>query len=295
MILRGVASLFFMLLSLPLVAQECKTLECDCESIPNSLWRSQCERVVEVAASCNVLGESLNFCQAAGVTAKSLPLVVARLPFQAVEDIESAVDQVRLLSWAVREDNTAAVTLQNRGDLKAALLKRKSENKTRRQLHRLSIGVAQYYRDTGRVADIPVLFEGLGRRHEKDAGLSQAAGLKLWRAAELSDHQKLSQVLAQRMLRNAAMEMEMAADLAARLKQYSRASELWAKSAQITDQLVIWKQELTSKATVITFYQQGSAAKWYQSALMALLDEDDGFAVEAKLKSDKRWVLLPAD
>ena len=289
-----VASIFIIFLSLSVAAQECKLLECDCESIPSSQWRAQCELAAEQAASCLAVTKPLNYCQVVGVDAKSLPLITKLTP-PARQGINESVDRIKLLSWAVREDNTAAVTLQSRGDFRAALVKRKSESKKRRQLHRTSVSVAQYYRDDGRESDAVSLFNGLGRRHEKDAGLSQRAGLTLWRSSGVGDNQKLSQALAQRMLRNASMEMEMAADLAARLNQYSRASELWAKSAQITDQLLIWAQELNSKAKVITFYQQSSAARWYQSALMALLDEDEDFAVEAKLKSDKRWALLQDD
>ncbi|MGH1373517.1 MAG: hypothetical protein ACRBBW_15865 [Cellvibrionaceae bacterium] len=273
-------------------AQQCPVLECDCGAIPSAQWRAQCEADLDQAFNCDNPEDPIKFCRTPGVEAKTLPLVVSRLVAEPVSNLEQSVEQVKLLSWAVRDDNTSAVTLQNRGDLRGALTKRKNENKKRRQLHRVSLGLGQYYLGDNRPQEAEDLYKGLTVRNEKDALLSQNSGLKLWREADAAEDEKVTRVLAQRMLRNAADEMEMAADIAGRLKHYDRASELWAKSAQITDQLLIWKSEQNAKAKVITFYRQRAAARWYQSGLMALLDGDDDFANEAKLKSEKRWALL---
>lgn len=273
-------------------AQQCPALDCDCSAIPSAQWRAQCEADLDMAFNCDNPDRPIKFCRTPGVEAKTLPLVVSRLAPEPVSVLEQSVEQVRLLSWAVRDDNTAAVTSQDRGDLRDALAKRKSESKKRRQLHRVSLGLAQYYIEADRQSDVQELYEGLTVRNEKDGQLSQAAGLKLWREPSSAENEKVTKVLAQRMLRNATDEMEMAADMAARLKQYRRASELWAKSAQMTDQLLIWENEQNANPKAITFYQQRAAARWYQSGLMALLDGDDTFANEAKVKSEKRWALV---
>ncbi len=291
---RYCAVILLLLFSLGSNAQECPVLDCDCGAIPSAQWRTQCEADLDQAFNCDNPQNPIKFCRTPGVNAKTLPLVVSRLTPDTVSSLDQSVEQIKLLSWAVQDDGTAAVTLQDRGDLRAALAKRKSESKKRRQLHRVSLGVAQHYIEAGRLEDVSELYQGLTERNEKDALLSQSAGLKLWRQPTTAENEKVTKVLAQRLLRNSADEMEMAADMAGRLKQYRRASELWAKSAQITDQLLVWKGEQNAKAKVTTFYRQRAAARWYQSGLMALLDGDDTFANEAKTKSEKRWALLQA-
>ncbi len=280
--------------SVGLGAQQCPVLDCDCGTIPSAQWRAQCEVDLDQAFHCDDPQNPIKYCRTPGVEARTLPLLVARLTPEPVSNLDQSVEQIKLLSWAVRDDSTAAVTLQDRGDLRGALTKRKSESKKRRQLHRVSLGVAHYYVGVDREKDAQELYKGLTIRNEKDALLSQSSGLKLWRASSVGENEKVTKVLAQRMLRNAADEMEMAADTAGRLKQYDRASELWAKSAQLTDQLLIWKDEQNVKIRATTFYRQRAAARWYQSGLMALLDGDEDFASEAKIKSEKRWALLEA-
>ncbi len=286
MIQRAVVVLIF-LLPFAVQAQECPALKCDCDSIPSSEWRSQCEQYSS-SNRCDA-AKSSNYCPVAGFAARALPLSVVKAEGEDIADLDKAIEKLKLLSWAIREDNSAAVTLQSRGELKAALAKRKGENSKRRQLHKASLDVARYYFQQGRDAEAKDLFAGLVARNQKDAELSLQAGLALWQTREDYSSPKVAEVLAQRIMRNASLEAEMAADFSRRSQEYSDASRYWAQSAEITDQLLSWKQEQGAKAKVIAFYQQSSAARWYQSALTALMDDDEDKALEAKLKSEERW------
>lgn len=286
MIQRAVIAFLF-LLPFTLQAQECPALKCDCDSIPNPEWRNQCE---QFSGSNRCDGpKTSNYCPVAGFAAVALPLSVVKVVEDDIADLDKGIEKLKLLSWAIREDNSAAVTLQSRGELKAALAKRKGESSKRRQLYKASLDVARYYFQQGRDGEARDLFAGLVARNLKDAELSTQAGLALWQARGDHGSPKVAEILAQRIMRNASLEAEMAADFSRRSQQYEDASLYWAQSAEITDQLLTWKREQGAKAKIIDFYQQSSAARWYQSALMALVDEDEDRALEAKLKSDQRW------
>ena len=114
----------FVLLFLPCVAsaQECRPLNCDCASIPSTEWRNQCQTYLTQAPACETLNKKRNYCQVAGINASSLPLAVARLTHLTVDDLDQSLEKMRLLSWAVREENTTAVTLIDRGDVKGVLI-----------------------------------------------------------------------------------------------------------------------------------------------------------------------------
>lgn len=288
--IQRIVSFLFLFVSCGISAQECRPLSCDCDSIPNLEWRTQCQAYLKQAPACETINDQRNYCQVAGVEARSLPLVVARLTPTSVENLDQSLEKMKLLSWAVREENTTAVTMQDRGDIKGALKKRKSEAKLRRQLHQLSVGVALHHQQQGNDGDAHELFKALWSRNAKDADLSGEEARKLWeQASQNGADQKAVSLLAQRMMRNSALEYEMAADLARRDKRYSAARDYWQQSAQAMDELLSWKISQGSKANVIAYYQQSAAARWYQSGLMSLMDEDADAASVAKDKSEQLW------
>ena len=293
--IQRIVSFVFVLLSCGVSAQECRPLSCDCDSIPNLEWRTQCQIYLKQAPACEITNDQRNYCQVAGVEARSLPLVVAKLAPESVENLDQSLEKLKLLSWAVREENTTAVTMRERGDIKGALKKHKNEAKLRRQLHQLSVGVALHHQQQGNQGDAHELFKALWVRNANDADLSSEEARKLWVQASQNSadqnrgDQKALGLLAQRMLRNSALEYEMAADLARRDRRYSTARDYWRQSAQAIDELLNWKKAQGSKANVIAYYQQSAAARWYQSGLMSLMDEDTDAAIVAKDKSEQLW------
>lgn len=271
----------------------CPALSCDCSSIPNEAWRTECQQFEKHALTvCSTDPKRYSHCRVAGLEASSLSLSVSALTGSNVTDPVAALEQSRLLSWSIREENSAAVSLQDRGEYAAALTKRKRENQLRRQLYKLSLGLAGYYELSGEFKQRDNLLSVLSERNHEDAQLAHSMALSLWQSiAEAGDAStvRVRSALAQRMLRNAGDEMELAAHSMQQIDELRDSVELWQDSARFTAQLLSWKREQGAKPEAIEFYRQRAAARWYQAALTALLDGDEDVALEAKRRSSVLW------
>ncbi|GAB3098689.1 hypothetical protein G8770_02415 [Aestuariicella hydrocarbonica] len=239
-----------------------------CKSIADANWRDQC---VQQQSS----------------------LLVGKFEVQAVPDIQAALEQSRVMSWAVRENNTFANAMQQSGDWSGALAKRKQESSARKQVFQLAISIAAYFDESDQGKDRKALYRGLVERNVEDAEQAYGIAEELWeKAIAATDPKEAAQMqaLAERILRNAGDTLALAAEGANRNEKLKLSRKLWQQSAEMSEQLLQWKLQIGSGKAEVNFFRQRAAARWYQSALVALLNDDTKEANFAKQQSENLLV-----
>ncbi len=273
-------------------------VSCQCQSIPDAGWRAQCiEQERRLLANCGKggadLSSSYQYCRMTGPDYVSGALLVDRVDITPIGKLEDALEQSQLLSWAVRENNSLAVVLQDQGDWRGALLKRKRESGVRKQVFQLALSLGSYFEERDQRTELNSLYTTLIERNVEDADLAvnEATEMKAeLQSLEGDPNYAVRQALVQRILRNAGDSLAFAAEAARRNKDFELASELWGRSADLSARLVAWKEEGSSKPSVVTFYRQRAAARWYEAGLMALMGDDEDSANVAKQRSEALWI-----
>jgi hypothetical protein len=91
------------------------------------------------------------------------------------------------------------------------------------------------------------------------------------------------------MMRSAGDWMALAADAARRNGDPKQSAVYWQRTAELSVQLLRWKESIGSSAKEQNFYRQRAAARWYQAGLMALVAGDGEMAMAAKQRSETLW------
>lgn len=275
-----------------LAETSCPQISCDCESIPDKTWQSECLSEQRQLNEACAAGGGTGFCRVSGLDVGSQDLLLGKMQGQPITSERSAIEQGQLLAWAVREANTLAQSLQEKGDWRGALAQRKREGQGRHELYQLAANLSNYYDAHADSKGRKTLYASLIGRDVEDAKQAAAAAEKLWQSlsGDAAATVAVKRALAQKMLRNASDSQALSADAARRDANPERSAHLWRLSAEYSATLLQWKREGGSSAKVLAFYRQRAAARWYQAGLMALIDEDAEAASLARQQSEALWL-----
>lgn len=269
----------------------CPPISCDCASIPNQVWRSDClKKEQQLNQSCAETQQA-GACRMTGVGVQSPDLWVGKLDSNPVVDAQATIEQGQLLSWAVREANTQAMLLQDQGDWRGALAQRRRENSGQLQIYQLAVNLGDFYESQGKVENREFLYSDLIKRNSQEAERVGEAAVALWaaRAEGAPEQHAVKLALAERMMRSAGDWMALAADAARRNGDPKQSAVYWQRTAELSVQLLRWKESIGSSAKEQNFYRQRAAARWYQAGLMALVAGDGEMAMAAKQRSETLW------
>jgi len=261
----------------------CQAINCDCTSLLAADQRDSCsQRQVVLVKACRTSGAVQGFCQQAGLQASpvalSLPVQARKALVAVALTMDELRTQSRMLHWSVNEDHSASKALQNNNNFRGALALRKRENVSRKKLQALQYRLAEMLTVSDDATDAKQLFENLYPLHEAAARDSYRSGAELWVLPEeagrelTAKEQKLQQILAQRLLRNAGDSMELAADAAFQAGHHEEALQAWRLAARYTQELVGWKQSVGAKDSHVRFYEARAAARLQRATLLAAME-----------------------
>ncbi|WP_439133636.1 hypothetical protein [Pseudomaricurvus sp.] len=270
----------------------CPQISCNCESIPDKAWSNECRKEEQQLKKSCADGAGVGVCRVSGINVGSVELLLGKMDDQPIADEKSTIERGQLLSWAVREANTLAKSLQDKGDWLGALSQRKREAKGRHQLYQLAASLSDYYDARADDKRREALYKSLVDRDIEDAKKSAAEAESLWQslADTPEDQLAVKRALAQKLLRNASDSQALSADAERRNNDTELSAELWRLSAEYSSKLLQWKREGGSSDKVLAFYRQRAAARWYQAGLMALMDDDEEAAQLARKQSEALWL-----
>lgn len=263
-------------------SSSCANIDCDCSSLMELEQVDECKQQQSMLTeTCQLAGKPSGFCLVGGLdafpVALSLPAITRQKLISTTLTVSELEAQSKVLHWSVSEDQSAAQALQNNGNYRGALALRKRENSSRKKLHAMQYRLAELLRSADEPARAQKLLLALQPLHEAAAINAYRLGMELWAVlqleqSQLSDkQQRLQEILAQRLLRNAGDAMELAADAAFQAGRMSLALSSWQLAASYTQELITWKQSVGAKEAHILFYQQRAAARWQRASLLTAL------------------------
>jgi hypothetical protein len=269
----GIASLF-----LPLFAvgeSQCPLINCDCANLMNADWQTSCQqRESRLRQSCEAnQGKLTGFCYVSGPKAYPVALSVKPTLQPTINGSEKELrERIKSLQWSAADDHQVAVKSQQQGKLRQALLLRKREHKTRKQIYQTQLALGALWVAEDEIDELVDYWLEASDSTLMQAEALAASATALWSEAETIDDKKrsvLQQRLAARLMSNAGALLEQVANAYGMAGKPQEAINQWRQAAQKAEQLVEWQQSIKAKASHIHFYQQQAAARWFRAALTA--------------------------
>ncbi len=266
---------------------QCSLINCDCANLLEPEWQESCyEREKYLQKSCIAnKGRLTGFCYVSGRQAS--PLALSIKPLGSISDSVASVEEKRLrarikdLQWSAEDDRNVALASQLASKYRQALLLRKRENKTRKQVYQTQRQLGAFWSSQEDIDKVVDLWLDIAEEITQVAGEEQLQAESLWQSWQDTSDTKLQrhqQLLALRILANAGNLLEQSAYAYGEAGQPTQAADYWQQAARSAEQLVAWQQSIKAKASHIQFYQQQAAARWFRAALTSIQAEQNSDA-----------------
>ncbi len=258
---------------------QCPLINCDCANLLEPDWQESCyEREKYLQKSCEAnKGKLTGFCYISGRQASPLALSVKPLSSGAssAEGLEEKRLRARIkdLQWSAEDDRNVALASQQAAKYRQALLLRKRENKTRKQIYQAQRQLGDFWSSQDEIDKVVDLWLDASEEIQQLASEEQLQAETLWQSWQESTEstlQRQQQLLAMRIMANVGNLLEQSAYAVTEAGQPSRAAAYWQQAARSAEQLVTWQQSIKAKTRHIQFYQQQAAARWFRAALTAM-------------------------
>lgn len=278
--------------SMSLWANQCLTINCDCDSLAVAEEKVQCQKQeTTLKKDCAIAGSFTGYCQVAGLKALPLPFSLYDIPapLNSEEDIEQALTVIEGLVWSVSEDFKAAEQAQNTAAYGNAL---KYYKNIANGLDRI-FGVHRQAYDSWRLLDEKGEAEDVADDGHKILKLwgdklnVKAHGLWADRAESDPNLQNKRLTLAMNVLRYAGSAYQQSGELAAIAGERSDAASYWELAADTSETMVYWREQRQSKAQYVNYFRQQGVASWFRAAIYWEKLEEDEQAATAKSKAQK--------
>jgi hypothetical protein len=258
---------------------QCSLINCDCANLLEPEWQESCyEREKHLQKSCAAnKGRLTGFCYISGRQAS--PLALSVKPLSSMSDSVAVVEEKRLkarikdLQWSAEDDRNVALASQLASKYRQALLLRKRENKTRKQVYQAQRQLGAFWSSQDDIDKAVDLWLDIAEEITQVAGEEQLQAESLWQSWQDTGDTKLQrhqQLLALRIMANAGNLLEQSAYSYGEAGQPAKAADYWQQAARSAEQLVAWQQSIKAKASHIQFYQQQAAARWFRAALTSI-------------------------
>jgi hypothetical protein len=258
---------------------QCSLINCDCANLLEPEWQESCyEREKHLQKSCAAnKGRLTGFCYISGRQAS--PLALSVKPLSSMSDSVAVVEEKRLkarikdLQWSAEDDRNVALASQLASKYRQALLLRKRENKTRKQVYQAQRQLGAFWSSQDDIDKAVDLWLDIAEEITQVAGEEQLQAESLWQSWQDTGDTKLQrhqQLLALRIMANAGNLLEQSAYSYGEAGQPAQAADYWQQAARSAEQLVAWQQSIKAKASHIQFYQQQAAARWFRAALTSI-------------------------
>ena len=268
-------------LSLPVKADNCPAVQCDCGSILNTQWQADCfaEEQALKAACVENQGKPTAYCALHGADARPVAISLKNKPVKALEvakakEIEKDIDRIR---WSMSEDIDISKQLIEQAEWRNALLMRKNIEKNRRKIFKIQAVIAASYTAADDEDEAFDYWQAAAKAHVKEARLLEREADNLWQQTldvNLdAESRKGIMTLASRILRNAGASYERAAQAYSNAGDYNDSATAWQASAFASEKLSAWWVALDAESKFVAYYRKQAAARWYRSAYVWLLEQ----------------------
>ncbi|BFM15356.1 hypothetical protein R50073_15390 [Maricurvus nonylphenolicus] len=277
---------------------QCPLIDCDCDSLMEADWQARCQqRQSRLQTSCEAnQGKLTGFCYVSGPSAYPVALSVKPSSQPLARGSEKELrERIKNLQWSATDDNQVALNSQQQGKLRQALLLRKREHKTRKQIYQTQLALGALWTTENDIDELVDYWLEASENKLAQVEAMVMSATKLWLDAENIDDKKrsvLQQRLAARMMSNAGALLEQTAYAFSMAGKPQEAVNQWQQAAQKAEQLVEWQQSVKAKASHIHFYQQQAAARWFRAALTASKAE---LAADAQMAQEQALRVLGVD
>lgn len=272
-------SLSFSSLVVAEAESQCALINCDCANLLEPEWQESCyEREKHLQKSCTAnKGRLTGFCYISGRQAS--PLALSIKPLGSVSGSAEGVEEKRLkarikdLQWSAEDDRNVALASQLASKYRQALLLRKRENKTRKQVYQAQRQLGAFWSSRDDIDKAVDLWLDIAEEITQVASEEQLQAETVWQSWQDASDTKLQrhqQLLALRIMANAGNLLEQSAYAYGEAGQPAQAADYWQQAARRAEQLVAWQQSIKAKASHIQFYQQQAAARWFRAALTSI-------------------------
>lgn len=289
-----VAAFFALIFPVFTVAEsQCPLIDCDCENLMEPDWQASCQqREARLQTSCEAnQGKLTGFCYVAGPKAYPLALSVKPSLAPLTGGTEKELrERIKSLQWSATDDNQVALNSQQQGKLRQALLLRKREHKTRKQIYQTELALGSLWTAEDDIDELVDYWLDASEAKLSQVEMLVGSAATLWLDADSLDDDNrrvLQRRLAARMLSNAGALLEQTAYAYSMAGKPQEAVNQWQQAAKNAERLVEWQQSVKAKASHIHFYQQQAAARWFRAALTASkaeLNDDADIAQEQALR-----------
>jgi hypothetical protein len=270
---------------------QCPLINCDCANLLEPEWQESCyEREKHLQKSCAAnKGRLTGFCYMSGRQAS--PLALSVKPLGSTSDSVAGVEEKRLrarikdLQWSAEDDRNVALASQLASKYRQALLLRKRENKTRKQVYQSQRLLGAFWSSQDNIDKAVDLWLDIAEEITQVAAEEQLQAETLWQSWQDTGDTKLQrhqQLLALRIMANSGNLLEQSAYAYGEAGQPTQAADYWQRAARSAEQLVAWQQSIKAKASHIQFYQQQAAARWFRAALTSIQADQSSDAQMAR-------------